>query len=57
LPSKCNRIQNTSGSQNLRIEKEIGHIQEGKRADRVILSENPFNIDPGKIKDIKITIA
>ncbi|QBN19357.1 amidohydrolase [Flavobacterium nackdongense] len=38
----------------LRLEKETGSIKVGKKADFVILAENPLKIDPIKIKDIKI---
>lgn len=31
-----------------------GSIKTGKKADFVILAENPMKIDPMKIKDIKI---
>lgn len=35
-------------------EKQNGTIQIGKRADFVVLSENIYEIDPDRIKDIKI---
>ncbi len=38
----------------LRLEKETGSIKTGKKADFVILAENPMKADPMKIKDIKI---
>ena len=41
-------------ARSIRMEKEIGTISTGKKADFVILEENPFKIDPVKIKDIKI---
>jgi predicted amidohydrolase YtcJ len=41
-------------ARSIRMEKEIGTISAGKKADFVILEENPFKIDPVKIKDIKI---
>lgn len=36
------------------MEKEIGSIKAGKKADFTILAENPFKVDPIKLKDIKI---
>lgn len=41
-------------ARSIRMENEIGTISTGKKADFVILEENPFKIDPVKIKDIKI---
>lgn len=41
-------------ARSIRMEDEIGTISAGKKADFVILKENPFKIDPVKIKDIKI---
>ena len=38
----------------LNLEKEIGSIATGKRANFVILNQNPFLINPLKIKDIKV---
>ncbi|MGL6268575.1 MAG: amidohydrolase family protein, partial [Chitinophagaceae bacterium] len=38
----------------LGIEKELGSLEIGKRADFVVLESNPLKIDPKKIKDIKI---
>jgi predicted amidohydrolase YtcJ len=38
----------------LRLENETGSIKVGKKADFVILAENPLKIAPLKIKDIKI---
>lgn len=35
-------------------EKEIGSIKEGKQATFTILKENPFEVDPMHIKDIKV---
>lgn len=35
-------------------EKDKGTIEEGKLADFVVLKENPFTIDPAKIKDITV---
>lgn len=36
------------------VEDEIGTLEPGKFADFVVLSENPLEIDPMKIKDIKV---
>jgi predicted amidohydrolase YtcJ len=41
-------------ARSIQMEKEIGTITNGKKADFVLLAENPFKIDPVKIKDIKI---
>lgn len=38
----------------LNLENKIGSIKEGKQANFVLLKENPFTIDPVKIKDIHI---
>ena len=38
----------------LNLEKQIGSIAEGKRANFVILNENPFSVDPMDIKDIEV---
>lgn len=41
-------------AKSIRLEKEIGTITVGKKADFVLLAENPFKINPVKIKDIRI---
>jgi predicted amidohydrolase YtcJ len=38
----------------LGIEDHVGTLEPGKYADFVVLSENPLEVDPMKIKDIKI---
>jgi hypothetical protein len=38
----------------MQLDKITGSIKVGKKADFVILAENPLKIDPMKIKDIKI---
>jgi predicted amidohydrolase YtcJ len=35
-------------------ESEIGSIKPGKRADFAILAEDPYTVDPGRIKDIPV---
>lgn len=41
-------------ARSIKRENEIGTITVNKKADFVLLKENPFKIDPAKIKDIKI---
>ncbi len=38
----------------LRMEDRVGSIEKGKLADLVILAQNPFEVDPMKLKDIEI---
>ncbi len=38
----------------LNLEKQIGSIAKGKKANFVILDKSPFSIEPIKIKDIKV---
>ena len=38
----------------LNLEKKIGSIAEGKKANFVILNESPFEVDPMEVKNIKI---
>jgi predicted amidohydrolase YtcJ len=38
----------------LKLEDEIGSISIGKKADFTILAEDPYTVDPMKLKDIKI---
>lgn len=38
----------------LRMEDEIGSIKVGKKADFVVLKEDPLSVDPMKLKDIEI---
>ena len=38
----------------LGLENEIGSIKVGKRADFTVLAENPYNVDPKRLKDIAI---
>jgi predicted amidohydrolase YtcJ len=41
-------------AKSIQREKEIGTILVGKKADFVILAENPMKINPVKLKDIKV---
>lgn len=41
-------------ARSIRKENEIGSIKAGKKADFVLLAQDPFKIDPLTIKDIKI---
>jgi hypothetical protein len=38
----------------LNLEEGIGSIRKGKSANFTLLEENPFKIDPMKIRDIKV---
>lgn len=38
----------------MRMENEIGSIRAGKRADFAVLEQDPYKVDPMKIKDIPI---
>ena len=38
----------------LRLEDEVGSLEEGKLANLTILREHPYEVEPEKIKDISI---
>ena len=38
----------------LKMDKDVGSIEPGKMADFTVLEENPFTVDPLKLKEIKI---
>ena len=38
-------------------EKEKGTIRQGKLADLVVLSDDPTNVDPEQVKDIKVEMT
>ena len=38
----------------IRKEKELGSLEVGKKADLVILSQNPTKVDPFKLKEIEV---
>lgn len=38
----------------LKLDKEIGSVTVGKTADLVVLEQDPYTVDPMKLKDIKI---
>lgn len=48
------RINTWNGAYNSREEGSKGSIAAGKYADFVVLEQSPFDVDPGKILDIKI---
>lgn len=48
------RINTWNGAYNSRQESAKGSISAGKLADFVVLAEDPHQVDPGKILDIKI---
>jgi predicted amidohydrolase YtcJ len=48
------RINTLNGAYNSHEEAIKGSITAGKLADFVVLAADPHNVDPGKIKDIKI---
>jgi predicted amidohydrolase YtcJ len=41
----------------LNIEKRLGSIKTGKIADLVVLSDNPFDVEPDDIKTIKVLMT
>ena len=41
----------------LHIEKQLGSIKKGKIADLVVLSENPFDVEPDDIRAIKVLMT
>lgn len=48
------RINTWNGAYNSRQESNKGSITAGKLADFVVLAEDPHQVDPGKILDIKV---
>ena len=38
----------------IRLENEIGAIEPGKLANFTVLEQSPFDVDPMKLKDIKV---
>lgn len=38
----------------LHLDHEIGSIEVGKRADFAVLEDDPFEIDPGRLKDVRV---
>ena len=38
----------------LKLDGEIGSIETGKRADFAILEDDPEQVDPSKLKDVKV---
>jgi predicted amidohydrolase YtcJ len=48
------RINTWNGAYNSHEESIKGSITSGKLADFVVLAEDPHQVDPGKILDIKI---
>ncbi len=35
-------------------EKKVGSLEPGKHADFVVLDEDPYDVDPLRIRDIKV---
>ena len=42
------------GARSLGLEDEIGSIEVGKRADFTVLEEDPYAVDPARLRDIGI---
>ena len=38
----------------LKLDSEIGSIEVGKKADFAVLEDDPYDVSPEKIKDIKV---
>ena len=38
----------------IRLESEIGSIEPGKLANFTVLEQSPFDVEPAKLKDIKV---
>jgi predicted amidohydrolase YtcJ len=36
------------------MDHEIGTLEAGKRADMVALAEDPFSLDPARLRDIEV---
>ena len=39
------------------ILKDKGSLEAGKLADLVVLSDNPYKIDPGKIRNLQVALT
>ena len=38
----------------LHIDKDVGSIEVGKKADLVVLSQNPYNVNPFHLEEMKV---
>ena len=44
----------TNAAWQLHREKDLGSITVGKKADLVVISKNPYNVDPFELETIKV---
>ncbi|MEM7019959.1 MAG: amidohydrolase, partial [Pseudomonadota bacterium] len=53
-PYEALRAVTISAAYQLHLDDEIGSLEAGKKADFAALEENPLDVDPMKIRDIKV---
>ncbi|MDF0546564.1 amidohydrolase family protein [Sphingobium sp. H39-3-25] len=53
-PEHALRGVTIAAAYSLKLEKEIGTLEVGKRANMTVLAENPLKVDPLKIRDIAV---